>query len=241
MEPNKYPVSKKRLLLSWYIDFLFFMTLWGLLSYVFKLEESVHFWVSCVLFVIIRAYLGKRVGSIGYLFLGIEKESKSVRSSIFERENWLTILLGVLFILEGTKQLVRWTQMFVPEPIFGFFPDDATQVLIHIAFGVSSIIAGYWFLRLDIKGLYLGIATALIHAFSDALSWELWDPVVEKMVIARRDIQGIPVRDGEVAFMQSLFPEGQLLAAVLAIIAMLFTVNRFKNASEKRTRFPFFS
>jgi hypothetical protein len=146
--------------------------------------------------------------------------------------------MGVLFILEGTKQLVRWTQIFVPQPAFGFFPDDLTQVLIHIVFGISSILAGYWFLKLNIKGLYLGVSVAIVHVTSDALSWKLWDPVVEKMVVARSELQGIPVRDGEVAFMQSLFPEGLLLAAGLAIIAMLFTYKRFRNdpANQQRTR-----
>ena len=232
MEPNKYIASKKRLLLSWYIDFLLFMTLWVLLSYFLNLGEIIPFWSPYVLFIIIRAFAGKYVGSIGYLFLGIDKESSTVRSYIFERENWLTILLGVLFVLEGTKQLVRWTQLFVSQPVLGFFPDETTQVLIQLIFGASSIVAGYWFLRLDIKGFYLGIVVALFHLVSDALSWQLWDPVVEKMVIARRELQGIPVREGEIEFMQSLFPEGQLAAAVLAIIAMLFTIKRFKNAKQ---------
>ncbi|MCD6346199.1 MAG: hypothetical protein J7L96_02135 [Bacteroidales bacterium] len=153
-----------------------------------------------------------------------------MNSKIFQRENWLTILLGVLFIIEGTKQLVRWTQIFVPQPVFGFFPNDLTQIIIHIILGISSIIAGYWFLKLNIKGLFLGVSVALINIASDSLSWKLWNPVVEKMVVARRELQGLPVRDGEVEFMQSLFPEGMLVAAVLAIIAMLFTYKRFKEA-----------
>lgn len=233
MDPKKYSVSKKRLLLSWYIDFLFFMTLWGLLSYFLNLDANLPFWVPYIIFFIIRALAGKYIGSIGYIFLGIDKETKTVHSDIFESESWLTILLGVLFILEGTKQLVRWTQLFVSQPAFGFFPDETTQVLIHIIFGASSIIAGYWFLKLDIKGLYLGIVTALIHIISDALSWQLWDPVAEKMAIARRELQGIPVREGEIEFMQTLLPEGLLVAATIAIIAMLFTFKKFKNAYKR--------
>ena len=99
MEPKKYSVSKKRLFLSWYIDFLFFMTLWGLLSYFLNLEANLPFWVPYILFLIIRALTGKYIGSIGHIFLGIDKETKTVRSYIFERENWLTILLALLFIL----------------------------------------------------------------------------------------------------------------------------------------------
>jgi len=228
MNTEIYHASKKRLLLSWYIDFLLFMTLWGLLSYFLSLDASVPFWAPYLMFLVIRAVSGNYIGSFGDLFLGIDKASNAVNSSIFDRENWLTILLGVLFILEGTKQLVRWTQMFVPQPVFGFFPDDITQVLMHVVFGISSILAGYWFLKLDIKGLYLGVFVALIHIASGVLSLGLWDPVVEKMIVARRELQGLPVRDGEVEFMQLLFPEGIFVGAGLAIIAMLFTYKRFK-------------
>jgi len=230
METEIIHASKKRLLLSWYIDFLFFMTLWELLSYFLRLDTSVPFWVPYLLFIVIRAISRKYIGSIGYLFLGIEKETRTVDQKIFKRENWLTILLGILLILEGTKQLVRWTQIFVSQPVFGFFPDDLTQIIIHVVLGICSIVAGYWFLKLNLKGFYLAISVALINIISDALSWHLWDPVVEKMVIARREIQGLPVRDGEVEFMQLLFPEGMILAAVFAAIAMLFTYNRFYSA-----------
>jgi hypothetical protein len=80
METEIIHASKKRLLLSWYIDFLFFMTLWELLSYFLRLDTSVPFWVPYLLFIVIRAISRKYIGSIGYLFLGIEKET-SPRSS----------------------------------------------------------------------------------------------------------------------------------------------------------------
>jgi len=230
MDNRTYQVSKKRLFLLWYIDFLFFMTFWGLLSYFIDLVAKLPFWMPYLLFVVIRAISGKYIGSIGYLFLGIDKESKTVHPKLFERENWITILLGVLLIMEGTKQLVRWTQIFVPQPVFGFFPNDLTQVIMHIFLGIFSILAGYWFLKLNIKGLYLGVSVALLNIVSDALSWNLWDPVVENMVIARRELQGLPVRDGEIEFMKLLLPEGMLAAACLAIIMMLLTYKRLKDA-----------
>ncbi|NJA07567.1 hypothetical protein HC024_17795 [Methylococcaceae bacterium WWC4] len=229
MNAEPYQASKKRLLLSWYIDFLFFMTLWELLAYYLGLGASIPFWVSYLLFVVMRAISRKFIGSIGYLFLGIDNETKLVNKNIYDGENWLTIVLGVLLILEGTKRLVRWTQVFVSQPIFGFIPDDTTQIIIHVLLGGSSILAGYWFLRLNIKGFYLAVSVAIVNIASDALSWSLWDPIVEKMVIARREFQGLPVRDGEIEFMQSLFPESMLLAATLAVIAMLFTYKRFAN------------
>ncbi len=229
MRINIYQASKKRLFLSWYIDFLFFMTLWGLLSYFLSLEASMPFWGPYLFFIAIRAISGKFIGSIGYLFLGIDKETKAVNPNIFNRETWLTMLLGVLLILEGTKQLVRWTQLFVSQPVFGFFPDDTTQIILHISLGIASILAAYWFFKLNIKGFYLAISVAVVNITSDALSWNLWDPVVEKMVLTRKELQGLPVREGEIEFMQSLFPEAMLLAAIFAVVAMLFTYKRFKH------------
>ena len=126
--------------------------------------------------------------------------------------------------------MVRWSQIFVPQPVFGFFPDDVTQILIHMLLGFSSILAGYWYLKLNIKGFYLAVTVAIVSMVSDALSWNLWDSVVEKMVLARRELQGLPVRDGEMEFMQSLFPEGMLLATGLAVVAMFLTRKRFINS-----------
>ncbi|WP_027156854.1 hypothetical protein [Methylobacter luteus] len=222
--------SKKRLLLSWYLDFLFFMTLWVLLSYFLGLDESMPFWEPYVVFVVIRLITSKFIGSIGYTFLSINKDDMSVNNDILIKENWLTILLGVLLVLEGTKQLVRWTQMFVSQPAFGFFPDETTQIVIHLAFGVFFILAGYWFLKLDVKGIIVGIGVALLNLVSDVLSWKLWDPVVEQMVLKRREVQGLPVREGEIEMMQSFMPEGMVVVATIGIIAMAITYPRFKNA-----------
>lgn len=228
MDTERYQVSRKRTLLSWYIDFLLFDVMWILLLYFLNLDSDLPFWLPYLIFVIVRFVIAEYIGSIGNSFLGIDDKSKMVHPNIYDRENWLTILTGVLFILEGSKQLVRWTQMSVPQPAFGFFPNEFTQIIIHISIGVLSVLTGYWFLKINIKGLYLGISVMLLNAVSDALSWDLWDPVVENMVKARREINGLEVRDGEIEFMQYLFPEGMLIAAGLAIIVMLFTFKQFK-------------
>lgn len=219
--------SRKRILLAWYIDLLLFSVLWGLLSYYLNLEIHLPIWVQYACFVIIEVIVLKTVGSVGYVFLGINLASGAVEPDTFQRESWLTILIGVLLILEGTKQSVRWTQINVPIPAFGFFPDEFTQIAIHVAFGISTIVAGYWFLRLEIWGMYLGILLCFLSMISDALSWKLWDPVVANIVTARKEFQGRPVRDGEIEFMQQVMPEGMLIAAALLIVAMLLTYKRF--------------
>ena len=221
--------SKKRLLLAWYIDFLFFMTLWGLLTYFLSLENSLPIWAPYLTFLIVRTLATKFIGSIGYSFLSIDKDNLSVNPNILSRENWLSILVGVVLLLEGTKQLVRWTQMFVSQPAFGFFPDESTQIFIHLLFGVFSILAGYWFLKLDIRGFIAGMAVTIASLISDGLSWKLWDPVIEKMIISRREVEGLPVREGEIEIMQSLMPEGLVVFAAVSMIAMLVSYPKFKS------------
>jgi len=221
--------SRKRLLLSWYIDFLFFMTLWDLLTYLFRPDEVVPYWIPIVVFVVIRAVISKYIGTIGRNFMSIDKHTSIVSLNILRRENWLTIFLGVLFILEGTKHIVRWTQTLVSQPWFGFFPNEAAQIAIHIVYGLLSVLAGYWFLKLNIKGFILGVGLALLGLISYLLSWKLWDPVVEQMVLKRKEVQGLPVRDGDVEMMQALMPEGIVLATMAMLVAMLVTYSRFRN------------
>ena len=227
-QKNLLQASKKRLLLSWYIDFLFFMTIWGGLTYIIDVDGIAPFWVPYVVFVVVRAVSFKFVGSIGFSFLSINKDDLTVTETTLNKENWLTMLLGVLFVLEGTKQLVRWTQTFVSQPAFGFFPDESTQIIMHLMFGGISILAGYWFLKLDIRGFIAGIGVATLNVISDSLSWKLWDPIIEQMVLKRKEVQGLPVREGELEMMQALMPEGLIAFAIACIIAMLFTYPRFK-------------
>ncbi len=186
------------------------------------------FWVPYAAFIAVRTISYKYMGSIGSIFMSIDRNNLCVKGDVFNRENWLTILLGVLLVLEGTKQLVRWMQTFVAQPAFGFFPDESTQIIIHLVFGCLLVVAGYWFLKLDIRGLMVGMVVGLLSITSDLLSWELWGPVVEQMVITRREVQGLPVREGEIEIMQSLMPLGSVIAVVVVVVAMAFSYRRFK-------------
>lgn len=222
MENQIYQASKKRLFLSWYIDLLLFLTLWQLLGFFTHLNDNTPFWMPYLIFIVIEFFFKKYIGSVGAFFLSIN-DFNTVNQNIYERENWLTILVGFLFVLDGTKSLVRWTQIFVPLPFFGFFIEDLFQVIMAVFLGLSSILTGYWFLKLNIKGFFLGMSMELINCISYVLSWNLWDSVAEKMVVSRRTFQGIPVKNSEIAFMQSILPEGMLVVTTIAIIAMLFT------------------
>ncbi|NPA73844.1 MAG: hypothetical protein GXO12_03960 [Epsilonproteobacteria bacterium] len=228
MDIQTYYASKKRLFLSWYIDFILFMTLWYLISYFLGLEDNLPFWAPYSVFIIIRTILEKIFGSIGYFFLSIDKDTKEVDPNVYERENWLTMLFGTLLVLEGGKQLIRWTETLLPQPFFGHIPNETIQIGIYLLFGFAYILAGYWFFKVNIKGFYLTILLIMTNIISIVLSWNLWSVFVEKMVLARRNMQDLPVREGEIEFLQIFFPKGILAIEIFLFIALLFTYKRFR-------------
>ena len=224
--------SKKRLFLSWYLDLLFFLSAWGLLAHAMKDNVAFPGWLPYVVFVVVRSLTGKLVGSIGYRALSIDRATQKVNAAIYANESWLTMLIGVGFILEGTKQLVRWTTMYVPYPLFGAIPDDTTQIAVRVAFGLWAIVAGLGFLKLRPYGLFFGLSFLLVSLGSDLLSASLWDSVVAELVHVRRTTQGLPVREGEVEIMQALMPEALLLLTLALLVATASTYGRFKRHAE---------
>lgn len=219
--------SKKRILLAWYIDLLLFSVSWNLLSYFLNLQIHLPIWSQYACFVVIQVIALKTIGSAGHVFLGINLASGTVEPNTFQRESWLTILIGVLLILEGTKQMVKWTQFNMPIPAAGFHPHDFTQIAIHVAFGISAVTAGYWFLKLKIQGLYLGVFLCLFSMISNTLGWKLWNPVIANIITARRELQGRSFSDGGIEYMLQVMPEGRLIAVAVLIVAMLLTYKRF--------------
>jgi hypothetical protein len=219
------PASKKRIILAIYLDFILFMVFWSFLNHLLFSDRVLSFWLALGIFSLLEFVSIKIFGSIGMVFLSID-ESHQVDPDINKRENWLTILLGVLFILEGTKQLVRWIDQPVHWPIFGMVPDQNIQIILSILGGLLFLVAGYLFLKLKPAGILLGLVLVIGIIVSSIISWSLWDETVAKMVIARRELQGLPVRDGEIEFMQTLMPEGIVAAAVIIGLGILFSYKR---------------
>ena len=169
-------------------------------------------------------------GSVGLYFLSIDKKEMAVAQSVFEKESWITLFIGVLFVLDGTKLLVRWTEVFVSQPVLGYFPDDTVQIALQIVQGTLSVLAGYWFLKMDMKGLVLGLALTLFSIVSVALSWNLWDPVIEEKIVKRNRVQGLAVNQSEIEGMQLLMPELVLIFMAIMLMAMVATFPRFRDS-----------
>ncbi|WP_367154510.1 hypothetical protein [Methylomonas sp. HYX-M1] len=224
--------SKKRKILAIYIDLLLFLTFKELFEYFF--ESVLPFLAWIIAFGLILYMSNKFLPSPGKHFLSIEKDN-TVEPIIYENESWLTLLLGVLLILEGTKNLVRWTEFMVPMPFFGIFIDSAAQIIFSVIAGILFLLSGYLILKLKMPGLLLGIGITIVTIVSSLLSWDLWDPFITQMVEARRNFQDIPVRESEVEFMNMIYPKMIIVIEFIYLIAMILSMQRFKLASRPAT------
>ena len=117
--------SRKRRLLAIYVDFVLFSAVYGVAHHF--AEELLSGNVYKLLgFALLEACLllgWKR--SVGLHFLSIRRAEEGkllVDPAIYQRESWLTIFLGVLLLLDGSKAFVRWTTFAVPRPSFGILP-----------------------------------------------------------------------------------------------------------------------
>ena len=220
-----------RRLLSWYLDLLVFLTAWGLLEYFAARWMALPPWVPYLAFLALTFPARRWLGSPGMLALGIDRVSGAVTAPAFARESWLTLLLGVLFVLDGTKQLVRWTQLMVPQPFLFFFPkDDSAQIAISVASGALSVVAGWWLLKVDRRGLWLALALVAVYLVTVVFHWNTWDGIAADMVTQRRALQGLPVRPNEVERMQMIVPEGFAALGALLAAGLLLSWRRFTRA-----------
>jgi len=133
-----------------------------------------------------------------------------------------------LLVLEGSKNLVRWTQGLPVEPLLGLASPQWMALAAITIFGGLNVVAGLLILRTRLAGAVIGIGVlgaevlaAMIHR-DDFRQW------AGQAVIARRSLQGVPLREGEVEIMQML--TATVLPAVIAVgvIWLLVVAVRFR-------------
>lgn len=218
--------STGRLPFALYIDFLLFMVIWGSINYVLGSGE-LRWGVGVVAFVVVRLISWKLGSSPGMHMLSISR-SRAVDRGLFYRENWLTMFLGGLFVLEGAKLLVNWTSAVVPEPFFGFVPEQSTQVTIDLLSGILLILAGYLYLKLKWQGFLIALLAAFAGLASCIASWSLFSQTVPGMVIAGRAVQGRVASAGEITFMQTPIPLGSVALYTVVVIAIICSYRPFR-------------
>jgi hypothetical protein len=150
---------------------------------------------------------------------------------VWSNESLLTLALGVLYVVDGAKSVVRWTMWSPPQPFFGAQLGPSAGAALAVAEGVLYLVVGALVLRLHRWAPAVVAVTSALFITSAAVSWRLWDEYVVQHVHARRAYQGGVVRPGEVAFIQALMPEGVIILGVLAIAIMFAYRRRFGKPS----------
>jgi hypothetical protein len=216
--------SRKRMFFALYLDLILFLVVWGLAN--FLIGGDAHFGAGVIAFIVIRSVTWKLGVSPGQYFLSIGRD-RLVDANLYSRENWLTMLLGALFVLEGTKLLVNWTRGVVPEPSFGLIPSDTARVAIDMISGILLVLVGFFYLKLRPLGFWLALLVVVASLVSTVISWSLLVAAVPNIVLARRAAQGRVPSDGEVQFMQAFLPSITVALLLCLLVAVVLTYSRF--------------
>ncbi len=223
--------SRKRQLLALYVDYLVFTAVYQPIAWVVRSTATLDHWlVALAVFAGLRAVAwALKLWMPGQWALGIHTGQVAlVESRILERERWWTATAGTLLVLEGSKNLVRWTQGLPVEPLLGLASPQWMALAAITIFGGLNVVAGLLILRTRLAGAVIGIGVlgaevlaAMIHR-DDFRQW------AGQAVIARQSLQGVPLREGEVEIMQML--TATVLPAVIAVgvIWLLVVAVRFR-------------
>lgn len=232
--------SKKRMALAIYIDLVAFGIVWSYVALLFG-DILNDLLIYLAVFTVTEFIFFRKFLSPGLYLLSIYKRPRApeeqtpdakgpyvlfVDLDIKTRENWLTILLGILFINSGAKAVGRWTQGVPTFPMFGFDTSTPASIALTVLFGVVSLAIGIGFLKLKRQTIPAFIGYFLITLIGFALSYHQLPGAVEKLVIQRRTVQmGRPVDEREIRFAQQFIPKA-IAGGVLLYMAALFAVRK---------------
>ncbi len=229
------PARRGRLLLAMYVDLLILRTPFTLGVMLLRdvlPASNLPSWVGglialllaeLVMLGIFRTSPGRRLLGITYGQAEGGRTALVVDPDLKKRESWATMLLAIVLLNQGAKDLVRWTQWHTPLPAFGFAVGNTGSIAFEMVLGVAGLYLGAEVLRARKREVvtwgffYCGVMLLMLVA-----NWSAWDGWIEREVHNRRAFQGLPVRDGEVEFMQGVFAPG--MAAFITVLACGFVV-----------------
>lgn len=224
--------SWRRNFLALYLDFILF----GVITYylgviIFDFPKFFSDFVPVAL-ALLSFFIASRFDfDPGRRIMSIDAEG-NVSSDIRERGNWLIVLLGVLFVLDGAKSMIRWHQFGSELPYFGLTPDPKFAWLVAAIWGGFYIYAGIELLLVRAKGFYLAITAVVGGLLSAYAGGSIWDNSIAETLKNRRAAQRIPVKEGEIEIMQSLFPEVMIVVGLVLLAALFVVRTRLTNNSE---------
>jgi hypothetical protein len=224
--------SKKRQALVLYLDYLLFNAVYEPTAWMLNHGGPPSNWlVALAIFAALRAVVWlMRWASPGSWALGIVTEPVVAQDSkILGREAWWTAAAGTLLILEGSKNLVRWTQGLPVEPLLGSGSPEWLAVLAKSALGALNVLAGLLVLRTNWAGAVIGMGVLGVELFASLVYRAEFQEWAAHAVVARRALQGIPVRAGEIQFMQTLAINVTPFAIGVGLIWLLAIAWRFRS------------
>jgi len=137
------------------------------------------------------------------------------------RRLWPNLLLGPLLMVDGLKQAVRWTQLDATLPVLGMLDTTLLKVAVSLTMGSLSVCAGVMLLAFMPQAKRVALASIAASAASLLLSWSILPEGIRQATLARRAYQGIPVKEGEVEFLQTATPYATA-ASLILLLALLY-------------------
>jgi hypothetical protein len=225
--------SRKRQLLALYVDYLTFTAVYQPIAWAIRSTAAMDIWLlGLAVFVCLRgvAWILK-VALPGQWALGIKTGPASmVDPRILERERWWTATAGALLVLEGSKNLVRWTQGLPIEPLLVLAAPPWMATAAITILGGLNVAAGLLILRTHVAGAVIGIGVLGTEVLATLIHREDFREWAGQAVVARRGLQGLPVRDGEVEMMQQLTATILPVVIAIGIIWLLAIALRFRSS-----------
>ena len=227
--------SIARRLLAIYIDYLVFAAAYQPIAWTLRTvaEPISHWLVALAVFAVLRTVASRlRLVLPGKWALGISPwRDGGVEPQLLRREKWWTMAAGTLLVLEGSKNAVRWTQGLPIEPLLG--PDAPQTILIILitVLGALNIVSGLLTLRTRVAGPVLGAGVLGVELVASIINRDAFKQWTADAVVARRALQGIAVRPGEVELMQWLTLNILPVALLLGALWLLAAAARFKKWS----------
>ena len=216
--------SRKRRLLAIYVDYLVFTAFYQPIAWMVSSAAPLSNWVvALAIFVALRSVAwGLRVVLPGNWALGIgPRSTMTLDQHISGRERWWTVAAGTLLVLEGSKNLVRWTEGLPIEPVLGSATPQWMATVAITTLGAASVLAGLLILRTRRVGAVIGAGVLGAELLAAIVHREGFRDWAAKAAVARRTLQGIAVRDGEIEMMQTLSTSVLPAAMVIGLIWLL--------------------
>ena len=148
---------------------------------------------------------------------------------ILKRERWWTATAGILLVLEGSKNMVRWSQgLPVVEPLLGLASPEWIATAAITVLGGLNVMAGLLILRTRLVGAVIGFGVLGAEVLAVMIHRNEFRDWAGQAVIARRELQGLPLREGEVEMMQTLTATVSLAVIAAGVIWLLVVAVRFR-------------